>query len=160
MKYYIGKILERNGEFEYTDMYLFKTEGDPHKFTEKTAMEWRGGDEDGWDEAQDGYWSDHTLIFNAGHNEIPEEDFIVLNKYLPAMVCEEKAVPRELTADEKAFAKAVEWNGGYENEAVLAFILSNGDDSFNEGKWGEYYSSLTDLSNVFWDALKYARGQK
>jgi hypothetical protein len=69
-------------------------------------------------------------------------------------------LPRELTADEKAFAKAVEWNGGYENEAVLAFILSNGDDSFSNGKWGEYYSSLTDLSNVFWDALTYARRQK
>ena len=69
-------------------------------------------------------------------------------------------LPRELTADEKAFAKAVEWNGGYENEAVIAFILSEDADEFHDGRWGEYSSSLTDLSNVFWSALEYARRQK
>ena len=31
MKYYIGKIMERNGDFEYSDTYLFATKGDPHK---------------------------------------------------------------------------------------------------------------------------------
>jgi len=67
---------------------------------------------------------------------------------------------RELTADEKAFMRAIDTNGGFEDEAVIEFILSNGDDSFYEGKWGDYYSSLTDLSNVFSYALKYARGQK
>jgi len=85
MKYYIGKILERNGDFEYTDTYLFKTKGDPYKFTKKIAMEWRGGTKADYDDAHDGYWCDCTLIFNAGHNEIPEADFIVLNKYIPVM---------------------------------------------------------------------------
>jgi hypothetical protein len=86
MKYYIGKILERNGDFEYTDTYLFKTKGDPYKFTKKVAMKWRGGTKDDYDDAHDGYWCDCTLIFNGGHTEIPEEDFIVLNKYIPVMI--------------------------------------------------------------------------
>lgn len=67
---------------------------------------------------------------------------------------------RELTADEKAFARAVDSNGGYEDEAVIAFILSEDADEFHDGRWGEYGSSLADLSNVFWSALKYARGEK
>jgi len=85
MKYYIGKIMERNGEFEYTDRYLFKTEGDPHEFAAKTAMEWRGGSEADWDEEHEGYWCDHTLIFDHECMEIPEGDFIVLNKYMICM---------------------------------------------------------------------------
>ena len=85
MKYYIGRIMERNGDFEYNDTYLFKTKGDPYKLTKKIAMEWRGGTKDDYDEDHDGWWSDCTLIFNAGHSEISEEDFIVLNKYIPAM---------------------------------------------------------------------------
>jgi len=64
---------------------------------------------------------------------------------------------RELTEDEKAFASAVDSNGGYEEEAVIAFILSEDADEFYEGRWGEYSSSLTDLSNVFRSALEYAR---
>lgn len=83
MRYYIGKIEELNGEFTYNDMYLFKTDGDPHEFAEKTASEWRG--EGKWDANQDGWWNDHTLIFDDGFIEIPEADFFVLNKYIPAI---------------------------------------------------------------------------
>jgi hypothetical protein len=83
MKYYIGKIEELNGEFVYNDMYLFKTEGDPHEFTDMNAREWRSGTK--WDADQEGWWCDHTLIFNDGYTEIPEADYIVLNKYLPTM---------------------------------------------------------------------------
>ena len=85
MKYYLGKIMERNGEFEYTDMYLFKTEGDPHKLTKKITMEWRGSSRSDWDKDHGGYWCDSTLIFNYGYTEIPEKDFIVLVKYIPVM---------------------------------------------------------------------------
>jgi hypothetical protein len=69
-------------------------------------------------------------------------------------------IQRELTADEKAFASAVDSNGGYEDEAVIAFILSEDADEFNDGRWGDYGSSLTDLSNVFYSALEYARGEQ
>jgi hypothetical protein len=85
MKYYLGKVLERNGDMEYTDSYLFETDGDPSKLAEKIAMGWRGGDEDEWDEDQDGWWCDSTLIFNDGYREIPKEDFDVLQKYIPVL---------------------------------------------------------------------------
>ena len=85
MKHYIGKVLERNGDFEYTDTYLFKTKGDPYKFTKKIAMEWRGSGEDDWDEDQDGWWCDCTLVFDGGCREIPKEDFDVLSKYLAVL---------------------------------------------------------------------------
>ena len=67
---------------------------------------------------------------------------------------------RELTADEKAFIRALDTNGGFPDEAVIAFILSEDDDEFYDGEHGEYYSSLTDCSNVFYSALEYARGEK
>lgn len=67
---------------------------------------------------------------------------------------------RELTEDEKAFAHAVDRNGGFEDEAVIDFLLSEDNDVFYDGKWGHYYSSLQDMSNVFWSALEYARGGK
>ena len=67
---------------------------------------------------------------------------------------------RELTADEKAFARAVDSNGGFPDEAVIAFLLSEDDDEFYDGEHGEYYSSLQDMSNVFYAALEYAREGK
>lgn len=59
----------------------------------------------------------------------------------------------ELTEDEKAFARAVARNGGYEAEAVIDFMLSK------EGKWSHYYSSLQDMMNMFWYALEYERNK-
>jgi len=85
MKYYIGKVMERTGDMEYTDSYLFKTEDDPNKYAEKTAMGWRGGDEDEWDEDHEGWWCDSTLIFNYGYTEIPEEEFIALSKHIAVL---------------------------------------------------------------------------
>jgi hypothetical protein len=72
----------------------------------------------------------------------------------------DQTMTRELTADEKAFARAVDSNGGFPDEAVIAFLLSEDDDEFYDGKYGDYYSSLQDMSNVFWSALEYARENK
>lgn len=85
MKYYIGKILERNGDFEYTSDYLFQTEGDPHEYADDQAKEWRGSDDDDWDDDHEGWWCDHTLIFNEGFREVTESEFFILNKYLPTL---------------------------------------------------------------------------
>jgi hypothetical protein len=80
MKYYIGKIEERNGEFEYTSDYLFTTDGDPNTYAETMAEEWRGSGN--WDAEHEGYWCEHTLILNDGFREVSKEDFDVLCKYL------------------------------------------------------------------------------
>ena len=85
MKYYIGKIEERNGELDYQAEYLFATNGDPDNYTEKTAREWRGGDKRDWDEYHMGYWCSGTLIFNDGYREVPKEDFEVLRKYITVL---------------------------------------------------------------------------
>lgn len=77
--------MERNGDFEYIDSYLFATEVDPHDYAEKTAMGWRGGDEDEWDEDHEGWWCDSTLIFNYGYTEISEEEFIALSKHIAVL---------------------------------------------------------------------------
>jgi len=48
-------------------------------------MNWRGGTKSDWDKDHEGYWSDNTLIYTAGYREIPEEDYIVLSKYLAVL---------------------------------------------------------------------------
>ena len=65
----------------------------------------------------------------------------------------------ELTEDEKAFARAVARNGGYEAEAVADFMAVTDFELEKEGKWSHYYSSLLDMMNVFWFALEYERGK-
>ena len=85
MKYYIGEIHERNGDMEYDTKYLFATKKNPDKYSDKVAMEWRGGDKGDWDEQHDAYWSDCSLIHDYGSKEIPKEDFDVLSKYLAVL---------------------------------------------------------------------------
>ena len=85
MKYYIGEVHERNGDMEYDTKYLFATAGNPREHTKRVAMEWRGGDEDDWDEDQEGYWCDGSLIFDSGSTEITKKDFEVLRKYLSVL---------------------------------------------------------------------------
>lgn len=84
MKYYIGKIEERNGDMEYDTQYVFQTEGDPDEYTDTLAKSWRG-DEEEFDYVQNGYWSDGTLIFDAGSREVSQSDFDVLKKYLSVL---------------------------------------------------------------------------
>jgi len=85
MKYYIGKVEERNGEFEYQTEYLFATKGDPDNYADKTTREWRGGSKGDWDEYHLGYWCSGTLIFNDGSREIPKDHFEVLKNYITVL---------------------------------------------------------------------------
>ncbi len=85
MKYYIAEITERNGEFGYNTKYLFATDGNPDEYSNNVAMEWRGVDEDNWDEDHMGYWCDGSLIFDGGSTEIPKADFDVLSKHLSVL---------------------------------------------------------------------------
>ena len=82
MKYYIAEITERNGDFEYDTKYLFATYCEPDEYSNNVAMEWRGGDEDDWDEDLNGYWCDGSIICDGGSKEITKDDFDVLKKYL------------------------------------------------------------------------------
>jgi hypothetical protein len=85
MKYYIGTIDERNGDFEYRDKYLFATKGDPAKYAEKQTREWRSCTNKDWDKEHGGYWCDCTLVFNGGYREISEDDYNVLTNYLAVL---------------------------------------------------------------------------
>ena len=92
MKYFIGKILERNGDFEYKTDYLFQTDGNPEQYAEKMAMQWYDSDEDDYDEDQEGYWVGSALVFNNGHQEITEAEFEVMKKHITVLY------NREITA--------------------------------------------------------------
>ena len=82
MKYFIGKILERNGDSEYTTSYLFQTDENPEQYAERMAMEWYDSSVDDYDEDEEGYWVDSALVFNAGHQEITEAEFDVMKKHI------------------------------------------------------------------------------
>ena len=85
MKHYIGKIEERNGDMEYDSRFLFMTRGNPLKYADKVAMEWRGSTRADWDEEHYAYWSDNTLIGVSDTREISKEDFEVLKKYIAVL---------------------------------------------------------------------------
>ncbi len=83
-KFYIVKINERNGEFEYDTKVLFKTGGSPSRYADKIAKNWRGDDAK-FDENEGGYWCDCTVISAGFSQEIPESDFEVLKKYMTVL---------------------------------------------------------------------------
>ena len=85
MKHYIGKIKESNSGMEYSDRFLFTTKGNPDKYADKVAREWRGCTRADWDKEHDAYWSDCTLIWAGAVQEIPKEDFEVLKKYIAVL---------------------------------------------------------------------------
>ncbi len=85
MKHYLGRIAERNGDFEYSASYLFATKGSPDKHARKVAKDWRSSTSGDWDEGAGGYWSDHTLVYVEDYREISKADFDVLAKYLAVL---------------------------------------------------------------------------
>lgn len=64
-KCYIGRLDERNGEYEYDTTIRFKTGGDPNSYLERIAKKWYSGkpvietDEGG-----------NTYAFNGGEVEV------------------------------------------------------------------------------------------
>jgi hypothetical protein len=54
----------------------------PEKKMEQITQGWRGEDDNVYDKAAGGYWSDDSLISGRGFKEIPKEDFDVLVRYL------------------------------------------------------------------------------
>lgn len=85
IKYYIAEIHERNGDMEYDTKYVFATDKDPDKYTDKVAMKWRCSDKSDWDEGHEAYWSGMSLIHDCGSKEIPKEHFEVLKNYFAVL---------------------------------------------------------------------------
>ncbi len=85
MKYYIGRIDERNGEFEYNTKYLFRTTECSAAYNDKTAQGWRGSGDDELDEDMGGYWCDGSIICAGEVKRIPLEHYNVLKKYLSVL---------------------------------------------------------------------------
>ena len=95
MKYYIGKIQERRGEFRNNESIMFWTDEDPHEFLEVIAYEWYDLNEN-MDallndpesaeeffeeyEANEEWMGNEFMIYGAGdHEEVPEDiyDFLL-----------------------------------------------------------------------------------
>jgi hypothetical protein len=73
MKYYLAKLLEINGEAEYTHVFLIVTAKNPDKALTKIASEWY----DGKQERDDGFFR-----FGAfGQRAVAEEDIQEIDKY-------------------------------------------------------------------------------
>ena len=73
--YYFVEIMERNGDMEYPCTTLLKTtEKRAEKDIDEYVMDWRCCDKDDWDEVDQGYWSDNTLISEEGSVVVEEED--------------------------------------------------------------------------------------
>jgi len=83
-KYYVGEIKELNGGMEYDTVIVFAVSlpYTPEKKMEQITQGWRGEDDNVYDKAAGGYWSDDSLISGRGFKEIPKEDFDVLVRYL------------------------------------------------------------------------------
>jgi len=80
-KTYIGTVNERNGDMQYSDVFLFETRGSPDLRLEKITSSWRGL-KMRYDSHSGGYWSDHTLISPGGHRLVDQIDVPSLKKYL------------------------------------------------------------------------------
>ena len=77
VNYYFLEIMERNGDREYPSTTLLQTTASASKAKkdiDKYLMDWRNCDKDDWDEDEQGYWSDCTLITCTDAVEVEEED--------------------------------------------------------------------------------------
>lgn len=83
-KHYIGYIRETIGEFQTSHKYLFATDGDPQAYVDRVAKTFRGDDATG----KDGDYltcGGQVRIQAYPANEVPPEDFAVLNRYLGSL---------------------------------------------------------------------------
>jgi len=83
MKYYLGSIDEKNGDFEYSTTIIFETDKDPNDKHDEIAKTWRDSD-DGheWDEDGGYYECDFTSIEAGRLAEITKEVYDTLTKIL------------------------------------------------------------------------------
>lgn len=80
VKYFIGKLKERNGEQEYTHTVRFMTNGDPNEYLDNVASRFydaEGADEDG------AYWHLQGTVLVAADvcREIPQEFYAQCHEF-------------------------------------------------------------------------------
>ena len=84
MKYYIYKIFERNGNYEYTHKCLTAMPDDaeqtPEEFLEETARTFYSDSED----KEDNYWWHFGELVTRGDEitEVTKEEYDILQKYI------------------------------------------------------------------------------
>ena len=83
IKFYIGHLFERNGDFTYNNTQLFQTDGDPYGFLDGVASSWYGEENDIQAKENDGYYFDCGAVFVRADRfqEVSAEDYAVLTKY-------------------------------------------------------------------------------
>lgn len=85
LKYYVGKIIERNGEREYTERVCFATPTDPASVLDGFARGWCGHpDDDDKDYRNGGYYFSCGSYFvkAASFQEVPKEEFDILGRFI------------------------------------------------------------------------------
>ena len=92
-KYYLGTVLERNGNFEYTDRILVVVpdEVDEEEFYNQIARDWRSSSLDDYENCDDGYWtSEQSMVFPFCPNqELTREEFELARCWLAVFNYEE-----------------------------------------------------------------------
>lgn len=83
MKKYLGKLQERNGEFEYQHNILFETNSSPEKWIENYASTfYPGGDGEEVEDALFAFFGGQVLVFVDSVVEVTDEEYAVLQKYM------------------------------------------------------------------------------
>lgn len=85
LKYYVGKIVERNGEREYTERVCFSTLADPAIILNDAASQWCGIPDSDPDEYRHvGYYFGGGCYFVKadGSQEVSKEEFDILGRFL------------------------------------------------------------------------------
>jgi hypothetical protein len=74
MKYFLEKIIERNGEYEYETVSVFSAESlkEAKEKSEKVCAKWYGKPNS---KDEDGYWFDHVLVVGANVAEISKDAY-------------------------------------------------------------------------------------
>lgn len=81
MKKYVGKLYERNGEYEYWHPVLFETEADPMSELTKLAREFYP---DEADPQEDGFsfYAGGIYVAPESADEVTDEEYAVLKRFI------------------------------------------------------------------------------
>ena len=88
LKYYVGKIVERNGEREYTERVCFSTHADPAIILNDAASQWIGipdADPDEYRYAGYYFGGGSYFVKAGGFQEVSKEEFDILGRFLTVL---------------------------------------------------------------------------